>query len=274
MKKFLGIIAAAMLALSMVAVAGCANNNSGDNKFIVGFDQEYPPYGFIDTTGEFGTAGGYVGFDLDLAALVAEANGWEFSAVPIDWDAKDSLLKSGQITCIWNGFTYEGREDAYLWSDRYMVNAQVLVVKADSGYSSLADLAGKIVMTQVDSAGYDVITSDEFADANATFARGGVQVVDTFANAFMNLESGAADAVICDLSIFMYQDAAKPGVYANILSLSEEHYAVGFSKDNADAAAMVAAVNKAFAELDASGEIKALCEKYAAYGTDYANWCL
>lgn len=273
MKKFLGIIAAAALAVCLVAVAGCSKAGSGE-KFVVGFDQEYPPYGFIDTKGDFGKAGDFAGFDLELAKMVADANGWEFSCVPIDWDAKDTLLESGQITCIWNGFTYEGRETGYQWSDRYMTNAQVVVTKAGSGISSPADLAGKVVMTQVESAGYDVITSEDFADVNATFAKGGVQVIDTYANAFMNLESGACDAVVCDLSIFMFQDAAKPGVFANVITLSSEHYAVGFAKDNADAPAMIAAINKAFADLDAKGEIKKLCERYANYGTDYLNWCL
>ena len=231
MKKYIGIVLAALLTFALVALAGCGKKTAGSD-FVVGFDAEYPPYGFIDTTGEFGAPGSYVGFDLDLAALVAQEAGWTFKAVPIDWDAKDQLLESGQITCIWNGFTYEGREDSYQWSARYMLNAQVIVVKAGSGITSLADLAGKTVITQTESAGYDVITSEEFADVNATFARGGVQVIGDYNTAFMQLESGACDAVICDLSIFAYQDAAKPGVFANIVTLSSEHYAVGFAKDN------------------------------------------
>ena len=109
---------------------------------------------------------------------------------------------------------------------------------------------------------------------NATFARGGVQVIGDYNTAFMQLESGACDAVICDLSIFAYQDAAKPGTFANIVTLSSEHYAVGFAKDNKDAKAMIDEINKVLKELDKSGKIKELCEKYASYGADYANWCL
>ena len=273
MKKYIGIVLAALLTFALVALAGCGKKTAGSD-FVVGFDAEYPPYGFIDTTGEFGAPGSYVGFDLDLAALVAQEAGWTFKAVPIDWDAKDQLLESGQITCIWNGFTYEGREDSYQWSARYMLNAQVIVVKAGYGITSLADLAGKTVITQTESAGYEVITSEEFADVNATFARGGVQVIGDYNTAFMQLESGACDAVICDLSIFAYQDAAKPGTFANIVTLSSEHYAVGFAKDNKDAKAMIDEINKVLKELDKSGKIKELCAKYASYGADYANWCL
>ena len=106
-------------------------------KLIVGFDQSYPPYGFV------GNDGNYTGFDLDLATEVANRNGWDIQLEAIDWDAKDTLLNSGAINCIWNGFTMEGREDDYTFTDPYMLNAQVVVVKSSSGIKSLDDLAGK-----------------------------------------------------------------------------------------------------------------------------------
>ena len=272
MKKVVSLLLALVVACACALALGCSKDN-GD-KFIVGFDQEYPPYGFIDTTGEFGPAGGFAGFDLDLAKMVCEKNGWEFSCTPIDWDAKDSLLTSGQITCIWNGFTYEGRENDYQWSDRYMTNAQVVVVKSGSAVKSLADLAGKTVMTQTESAGYDVITGEDYAADVANFRGGKVEVIGDYNSAFMQLESGAVDAVVCDLSIFMYQNAAKPGVFSNVITLSAESYAVGFAANDANAPAMIDAINKAMVELDAAGEIQKLCEKYAGYGSDYNNWLL
>ena len=103
-----------------------------DGKLVVGFDKAYPPYGFEGDDGE------YTGFDLDLAQAVADKLGWEVQLEAIDWDAKDTLLDSGAINCIWNGFTMEGREDDYTFSI-YMLNAQVVVVK-DSGIASLSIL--------------------------------------------------------------------------------------------------------------------------------------
>ena len=272
MKRTLAFAAAVALVSLVLVVSGCGKNSS-ENTFTVGFDPEYPPFGFVDTAGEFGEAGAYVGFDLDLAELVCEKAGWEFVAVPIDWTAKDALLESGEITCVWDGFTHEGREDDYQWSMPYMVNAQVVVVKADSGYSSLADLAGKVVLTQASVTGYDLMQT-EYADANATFAQGGVQTVASYAEAFRQLEAELCDAVICDISYFAYQDMVKAGMFANIVTLSSEHYAVGFAKDNPDAAAMIAEINRAFKQLDSDGQIRALCDKYAAYGADYGAWCV
>ena len=160
MKKKWSLIAAAAAALALAGcmLAGCGSNdaakdsaNSDTTKLIVGFDQSYPPYGFV------GDDGNYTGFDLDLATEVANRNGWDIQLEAIDWDAKDTLLNSGAINCIWNGFTMEGREDDYTFTDPYMLNAQVVVVKSSSGIKSLDDLAGKNVITQTDSAAQEVL---------------------------------------------------------------------------------------------------------------------
>ncbi len=271
--------AAAMLALAAALMAGCsggsnesqsaggdeaASAESAEFTLTVGFDQGYPPYGFVGDDGE------YTGFDLDLAAEVAERNGWNLELSAIDWDAKDALLSSGSINCIWNGFTMEGREDDYTFSEPYMLNEQVIVVKSDSGIADSAALAGKTVMTQVDSAALDVLEGDA-ADLAATFAGGAPQTISDYNNAFMQLESGMVDAVACDLSIANYQMSAKPDTYTIIDTLSSEHYAVGFKQGDEDLAATVTATLKAMYE---DGTVQELCDKYAEYGLSSDNWVL
>lgn len=276
MKKKLSLIFAfvAAMALSVAALAGCSSNSSegsdaasGDaaasNELIVGFDQSYPPYGFV------GDDGNFTGFDLDLAAEVAERNGWTVKYEPIDWDAKDTLLNSGAITCIWNGFTMEGREDDYTFSDPYMLNGQVIVVKAGKGIASLADLAGKNVITQTDSAALDVLEGDR-ADLAATFAN--LETIAEYNTAFMQLESGAVDAVACDLSIAQYQMSAKPDAYVMLdETLSSEHYAVGFKKGDTETAEKVSQTLK---EMYEDGTVEELCNKYSEYGLSFENWLI
>lgn len=279
MKK-LKVMAAAVCALALAAcmLTGCSSNNASNDKkdaaatssdkttLIVGFDQSYPPYGFV------GNDGNFTGFDLDLAAEVASRNGWDIQLEPIDWDAKDTLLNSGAITCIWNGFTMEGRENDYTFSDPYMLNAQVIVVKKGSGIESLADLAGKNVLTQTDSAAYDVLAGDEAtkADLRATFAK--LDTIGEYNTAFMQLESGAVDAVACDLSIAQYQMSAKPDVYVQLPEdLSDEHYVVGVKKGNTE---LADAITKTLKEMNEDGTVEKLCEKYAEYGLSYTNWIL
>ncbi len=173
-----------------------------DRTFTVGFDSAYPPYGYVADDGS------YTGFDLELAQMVAEANGWEFKAEPIDWDAKDAQLNSGTIDVIWNGFTMEGREDQYTFSEPYMLNEQVVVVRADSGIDSLDGLKDKNVITQVDSAAYEVLGDEEGRkDLADTFAN--LATIGDYNNAFMQLESGQVDAVACDLSIAEFQLAKR-----------------------------------------------------------------
>lgn len=279
-KKIWALVAAtAMLALSAALLAGCsggsnesqdaggdeaASAESGDFTLTVGFDQGYPPYGFVGDDGE------YTGFDLDLAAEVAERNGWGLELTAIDWDAKDALLSSGSINCIWNGFTMEGRENDYTFSEPYMLNEQVIVVKADSGIADADGLAGKSVMTQVDSAALDVLDCDA-ADLAATFAGGGPQTIGDYNNAFMQLESGMVDAVACDLSIANYQMSAKPDAYTIIETLSSEHYAVGFKQGDEELAATVTDTLK---EMYEDGTVQELCDKYAEYGLSFDNWVL
>ena len=236
---------------------------SATGTLIVGFDQSYPPYGFVGDDGEF------TGFDLDLAQAVAEIEDWDVQLEAIDWDAKDALLDSGAINCIWNGFTMEGREDDYTFSEPYMLNGQVVVVRADSGIASLDDLAGKTVITQVDSAALDVLKGDQ-AELAATFAS--LETIGEYNTAFMQLESGAVDAVACDLSIAEYQMSANPDAYTQLPEmLSEEHYAVGFKKGDT---ATAEAVNDALRALVEDGTVQELCDKYAEYGLSFENWVL
>ena len=280
-KKAMAFGATAVAAcLVASALAGCGGGNSGSSgsssssqtssdaganitTLTVGFDSAYPPYGFV------GDDGSYTGFDLDLAKEVCNRNGWEFKAEPIDWDAKDALLGQGSINCIWNGFTMEGREDNYTFSEPYMLNQQVVVVKKGSGIDSLSALGGKSVITQVDSAALEVLEGDK-KDLAATFAGGKATTIADYNNAFMQLDSGQVDAVACDLSIAQYQISAKPDAYVQLSdALSSENYAVGFKKGNTELADKVTSTLK---EMYSDGTVKGICEKYASYGLSFDNW--
>ena len=275
------VVAAAALSLSALLLAGCSGGTAADDKkaedkapaqeekttLIVGLDNAYPPYGFL------GEDGNLTGFDIDLATEVAERNGWNLKLEAIDWAAKDALLGQGTINCIWNGFTMEGREKDYAFSNPYMLNEQVVVVKKDAGIKDLGGLAGKTVITQADSAALDVLEDEDGQKALAdTFADGKVQTISDYNNAFMQLESGTVDAVACDLSIADYQMAANPDKFVKLEPLSTEHYAVGFAKDGDTA--MLDAVNKTLKEMYDDGTVAELCEKWGEYGITVDNWVL
>lgn len=219
---------------------------------IVGFDQDFPPMGFVGDNGE------YTGFDLNLAKEVASRLGLEYKAQPIAWDSKDMELESGNIDCIWNGFTITGREDDYIWTTPYMANKQVFVVANDSDIKSQADLAGKVVEVQADSSAEAALKENQ--DLANTF--GQLLTTPDYNTAFMDLEQGAVDAVAMDVIVAGYQIKQRNADF-KILddSLSEEEYGVGFKKGNTE---LRDKVQGALEEMAADGTLAKISAKYAA----------
>ncbi len=224
MRKSLVLILALLLALGMVA--GCAGNKGEEKTFTVGFDAEFPPYGYMDDQGE------YTGFDLDLAQEVATRRGWKLVKQPINWDTKDQELKSDAIDCIWNGFTMNGREEDYTWSSPYVNNSQVFVVAGDAGIAAPADLAGKVVAAQKESSALAALESEEQADLRQSFDE--LMQFGDYNTAFLELEQGSVDAVAMDIGVAHVQIAARAAGKFVILDdyLSAEQYGVGFKLGN------------------------------------------
>jgi polar amino acid transport system substrate-binding protein len=200
-------------------------NEAGGDTFTVGFDQDFPPFGYVGDDGEF------TGFDIEMATECAKRMGKEIVLQPIDWDAKDMELESGTIDCIWNGFTMNGREDQYTWSDSYMDNTQVVITKKDSGIATLADLAGKIVEVQKESSAQSALEDEDHTELLASF--GDFLQVAEYNTAFMDLESGAVDAIAIDIGVANFQLEGKEDDYVVLDEvISSEQYAIGFLKGN------------------------------------------
>ncbi|MDD6203356.1 MAG: amino acid ABC transporter substrate-binding protein [Lachnospiraceae bacterium] len=274
MKKITALMLAFVLVFGLTA---CGSEKAADTtaetgtveetertKLTVGFDAEFPPYGYMDDNGE------YVGFDLDLAQEVCNRRGWELVKQPIDWDAKDMELSSGSIDCIWNGFTINGREDDYTWSVPYVDNSQVFVVAADSGIATKADLAGKTVGVQKDSSALAALEDEENQenlDLAASFANL-TQYAD-YNTAFMDLEAGAIDALAIDIGVANYQLSSRNGAYVLLGNndpneyLATEQYAIGFLKGND---ALKDQVEETLLEMVEDGTFAEIAEKYADFG--------
>lgn len=253
MKKKLTCLIAT-LALGALLLSGCGKNAGDSKTFTVGFDAEYPPYGYMDENGE------YTGFDLELAQAVCDLEGWTLVKQPIVWDNKDNELNSGSIDCIWNGFTMDGREDDYAWSDPYVDNSQVIVTSADSGITSLSDLSGKVVGVQAASAALSVLSDEEQQKALAdTFGK--LQEFADYNTAFAELEAGSVDAIAMDIGVAQYQiDSRSNGSFVILDEhLNSEQYAIGFALTNTELRDIV---NKDIHTLKDNGTFDELAEKY------------
>ena len=247
-----------LITVSALVFSGCGKpqGKTGGDTFTVGFDQDFPPMGFVGEDGEF------TGFDLDLAAEAAKRMGKTVVYQPIAWDSKDAELDSGTIDCIWNGFTISGREDSYTWSDAYMENSQVFVVKKDSGINTAADLVGKIVEVQADSSAEAALKEGENAALADTF--GTMQTTPDYDTALMDLDMGTVDAVAMDSTVAEYK-ITSGGMDLKVLDepFASETYGVGFKKGNE---ALRDEVNNTLKEMAKDGTLKKISEKW--FGTD------
>ena len=252
------IIALSLVVISvLLCLAGCGSTASNDSdlayvqnngKLIVGIT-DYAPMDYKDeATGE------WIGFDAEFAQMFAEELGVEVEFfVLADWGKKFFELDSKNIDVIWNGMTIN--EDVTLntnCSDPYVVNAQVVVAKADVVANitaeSLKDLS---VAVESGSAGEDA--------AKAMGCENIVAVQDQGA-AVMEAAAGTSDACVIDITM-AYAMTGEGTSYADLavgVSLTEEFYGVGFRK-NSD---ITAKFNEYMAKAMADGSLDALAEKY------------
>ena len=215
-----------------------------------GFDLDYPPYSYVNDNGETS------GLDVEMAQALCELLGWEYQAVPFNWDAKDAELNAGSCDCIWSGFTVEGREDQYVWSIPYSNNTQCILVPTDSDIKSLADLAGKVVGVQTATSAYDLLQDDQ-AELASTFAS--LEVYETYTIAFTDLQAGAIDAIAIDITAGNYLMSGTEGYQFLDETLGTETYAIGFRLGDE---ALRDQVNDGLMQLVENGTFDEIGQKY------------
>ena len=276
MKKLISFAVAGMFALSLAAcgssssaaasitessaestAASTADSAAADSdlaylqnkgKMTIGYTV-YEPMNYTDESGTF------TGFDTELATAVCEKLGLEPDFVEINWDTKETELAAKSIDCIWNGLTLtDDREENMACTKPYVKNAQVVVVKEGTDYTSTADLIGKTVVAEAGSAGETTIT--ENADlSQADYIAKSVQT-----DCLMEVAAGTADAAILDLTLAsaMIGEGTDYADLKMVDELNVEEYGVAFRKGSD----VPDAVNTAFDELKADGTMQALADKY------------
>ena len=273
MKRLVSAFLAGAMALSLAACGGAASTStvassasaSGSaaasetaasdldyikekGKLVIGYTV-YEPMNYTDADGNF------TGFDTELATAVCEKLGVEPEFVEINWDTKVVELDAKSIDCIWNGMTLTDDIMANAATTKaYAKNAQVVVVKDGTDYSSTADLVGKTVVAEAGSAGEAAIEGDENL-AQADYVSKSVQT-----DCLMEVAAGTADAAVLDLTLAnaMIGEGTDYASLKIVDELNAEEYGVAFRKGS-DAAA---AVDAAFDELKADGTMQALADKY------------
>lgn len=268
MKKFLSITLAASMLFAMSGCGGAAQTGSeattaapeateaesaaegsesaelptlSQDTIVIGLDDEFPPMGFRDENNEI------VGFDIDLAKAVGEKLGVEVQFQPIDWNAKEIELESGKVDALWNGLTItDERKESMDFTDPYIENKQIIVVKNDSEIQSKADLDGKVVGIQDGSSAVDAVNADELASAIE------LSTYDTNILALADLDIGRVDAVVADEIVLRYYLAHNDNDFRVIEDgdFGDEVYGVAVKKGNTE---LLTAIQAALDEMDADG---------------------
>ena len=262
MKKSLALLTALVMAVGFT-LSGCGDKKEDTSladvkakgELVMGLDDSFPPMGFRDEDQNI------VGFDVDVAKEVASKLGVELKLQPIDWNSKEQELSTGNVDCLWNGFTKtEKREKEMNLSDPYMKNTQVVVVLADSDINNIADLAGKVVDVQSGSSAELAIDNmPDFKDSVKEL----VAISDNV-KAMMDLGIAGADAVVMDEVVARYYMEKDPGTYRLLdESLADEEYVIGFEKN---AQSLRDAVQTCLKELADDGTLAEIATKW--FGKD------
>ena len=252
------IIALSLVVVSvLMCLAACGGNTSnssdlayvqGKNKLVVGIT-DYAPMDFKDENGN------WTGFDAEFAQMFAEELGVEVEFfVLADWGKKFFELDSKNIDVICNGMTIN--EDVTLntnCSDPYVINAQVVVMKADlvGNYTTPESLKDLSIAVESGSAGEDA--------AKAIGCTNIVAVQDQGA-AVMEAAAGTSDACVIDITMARAMTGEGTS-YENLaigVSLTEEFYGVGFRKGSD----ITAKFHEFLANSMEDGTLDALAAKY------------
>ena len=263
-KRIIALMLAVIIGALAIAFAGCGSKTDDGNTttaadgtapaktFTMGIDPEYPPFSYLGEDGE------YTGFDVEVCKAVCAKLGWEFKVFAVNWDEKLVQLDSNECDCVWSGMTIlDSMKDAgYVLSRPYFDNEQVLLVKADSGFASSADLAGKAVAVQLGTSGESLL-NDDLKDLADTF--GEVITCDSFLKCFTELEGNAVDAVFVDRPVADSYVAEHEGYAIIDEDLGAEQYGIAFRSGDE---ALCAEVEGAIDAIVADGTYAEIAAKY------------
>lgn len=252
-----------VLLLALSFVVGCQKATKDSLEYVkekgiltIGVT-DFPPMGYLDNDET-------VGFDIDLATLVAEELGVQLEIKYIDWDSKVFELESFSIDCVWNGMTItDERKLQMTFSKKYLDNNLIILTLVDSPIDTLADLSGKVV-------GVESGSSGELATRNNLEVFNSITRLDLFgtsSEALMALQGGSIDAMIVDeiyARYYVLKNSTQYELGTQIVGVEE--YGIGFRLPDVTLCSEIDAI---IDELAAEGKIAIISNKW--FGTNLFN---
>ena len=224
-------------------------------ELIIGLDDTFAPMGFREQDGSL------VGFDIDLAHAMCEELGVTASFQPIDWNAKEMELATGNIDCIWNGMSATPeRQESMSLSKRYLNNKIIVMTQEGVQIASKEDLVNHSIGIQGGSAALEAVQNDDiFASIE-----GNVTEYPTYDEVIMDMEAGRLDCMVIDEVFGNYKNAKLDNKFGSAsFDFGDDLYAIGFRKGDT---ALTEAINDALDAVIASGKAAEISNKW--FGKD------
>lgn len=261
MKRFLSLLLVAMLALGMLAAAGCGGNEKEPagqepavTKLVVGSETAYAPFEMVDEK-----TGDYIGFDMDIIKAIGEAMDVEIEIRSMEFTALIPALQNGQIDCAISAMSItEDRAQVVDFTDSYFDAGLIIAVaEGTEGIETVEDLKGKVLAAQIGTIGADACVAIKAEDPATV-----VKTYDHVGEAFMELQKGGADAVVNDLPVTAYYiqtEATDKVKMVGEVFQADDHYGMPVQKGDT---ATLNLLNEGLAKIRAEG----------TYDEIYAKW--
>ena len=247
MKKYLALLLAAIMALSLAACASTAKTEdaaSTSGKLTMATEATFPPYEYYD-----GDA--IVGIDVEVAQAIADKLGMELEVTDIAFDSIIPGVQTGKYDMGMAGMTVtDERKEQVNFSDSYATGIQVVIVPEGSEVT-LENVGEYMIGTQRGTTGFQYATDD--------YGQDHVIGYDNGATAVQELPNGTIDAVIIDNEPAKAYVAANEGLTILDGAWVEEDYCAAVDEGNT---VLLDAINAALNEMITDGTVQTIVDKY------------
>ncbi|MFZ7134672.1 MAG: basic amino acid ABC transporter substrate-binding protein [Eubacteriales bacterium] len=264
MKKSILLIIILFLSVALL-FAGCTSDqdneqdNGQDEKAVlkVGVDDTYPPMEYRDEDNNL------VGFDVELAKAIGEKLDMEVEFISSAWTGIFMALDTSNFDVIISSVSITPkRMESYDFSDPYLANGQVIVVRPDdNSVTKPEDLAGKKVGVQI------TTTADTAVEKFKETTDITVEKYDEIIQTFNGMKSGYVDYIVVDYPVAIEYVANDPESFKiSSVQLTNEPIGICYRKGDTETQDKI---NGALEELRNDGTLKTLSEEWL--GDDYTS---